>query len=82
MKDDGNVVSSSIPIWKDIVEDNNIDTITIYADTKKMKDGKAVGVGGDDTKLLQGWYFAGGDWGGDKTWDETLLNSKKKKMEY
>ncbi len=47
-----------------------------------MKDGKAVGVGGDDTKLLQGWYFAGGDWGGDKTWDETLLNSKKKKMEY
>ena len=66
VKDDGNVVSSSIPIWKDIVEANNIQTITIYADTNKMKDGKAIGVG-DDTKLLQDWYFAG-NWG-ENTWD-------------
>ena len=71
VKDDGNVVSSSIPIWKDIVEANNIETITIYADTKKMKDGKAVGVG-DDTKLLQDWYFAG-DWGGKPTWEEDAV---------
>lgn len=70
VKDDGNVVSSSIPIWKDIVDDNNIQTITIYADTNKMKDGKAIGVG-DDTKLLQDWYFAG-DWG-DKTWDDNAV---------
>ena len=67
VKDDGNVVSSSIPIWKDIVEANNIETITIYADTNKMKDGKAIGVG-DDTKLLQDWYFAG-NWGGESTWE-------------
>jgi len=66
VKDDGNVVSSSIPIWKDIVDQNSVETITIYADTKKMKDGKAVGVG-DDTKLLQDWYFAG-NWG-ENTWD-------------
>ncbi len=70
VKDDGNVVSSSIPIWKDIVEANNIETITIYADTKKMKDGRAIGVG-DDTKLLQDWYFAG-NWG-EKTWDEDAV---------
>jgi len=66
VKENGNVVSSSIPIWKDIVDQNSVETITIYADTKKMKDGKAVGVG-DDTKLLQGWYFAG-NWG-ENTWD-------------
>ena len=74
VKDDGNVVSSSIPIWKDIVEANNIETITIYADTNKMKDGKAIGVG-DETKLLQDWYFAG-NWGektGEKTWDEDAV---------
>ena len=70
VKDDGNVVSSSIPIWKDIVEANNIETITIYVDTKKMKDGRAIGVG-DDTKLLQDWYFAG-NWG-EKTWDEDAV---------
>ena len=74
VKDDGNVVSSSIPIWKDIVEANNIETITIYADTKKMKDGLAVGVG-DDTKLFQDWYFAG-NWG-DKTWDENAVKFEK-----
>ncbi len=70
VKDDGNVVSSSIPIWKDIVDQNSVETITIYADTKKMKDGKAVGVG-DDTKLLQDWYFAG-SWG-ENTWDDGAL---------
>ena len=74
VKDDGNVVSSSIPIWKDIVEANNIQTITIYADTNKMKDGKAIGVG-DDTKLSQDWYFAG-NWG-EKTWDENAVNFEK-----
>ncbi len=66
VKDDGNVVSSSIPIWKDIVDDNNIQTITIYADTKKMKDGKAVGVG-DSSRYYVDWYFAG-NWG-ENTWD-------------
>ena len=67
-------MSSSIPIWKDIVEANNIQTITIYADTNKMKDGKAIGVG-DDTKLLQGWYFAG-DWG-DETWGKNAVKFQK-----
>ena len=39
-----------------------------------MKDGKAVGV--DDTKTLQGWYFAG--IGEIKHGMKTLLNSRRR----
>jgi len=74
VKSDGNIASASIPIWKDVVENNNLEQITIYVDTAKMEEGKAVGVG-DDTKLLQDWYLAG-NWGA-KTWDEDAIKFKR-----
>ena len=70
VKEDGDVVSASIPIWKDIVEANGLETITIYADPSKMKDGLAVGVG-DSSRYYVDWYFAG-NWGSD-TWDDGAL---------
>ncbi|RAO99095.1 hypothetical protein PW5551_06150 [Petrotoga sp. 9PW.55.5.1] len=66
VKEDGNVVSDSIPIWKDVVEENELETITIYADPSKMKENLAVGVG-DSSRYYVDWYFAG-NWGSD-TWD-------------
>lgn len=74
VKSDGNIASASIPIWKDVVENNNLEQITIYVDTAKMEEGKAVGVG-DDTKLLQDWYLAG-NWGTD-TWDEGAIKFER-----
>ncbi len=74
VKSDGNIASASIPIWKDVVENNNLERITIYLDKAKMEEGKAVGVG-DDTKLLQDWYLAG-NWGA-KTWDEDAIKFER-----
>lgn len=66
VKEGGNVVSDSIPIWKDVVEANELETITIYADPSKMKENLAVGVG-DSSRYYVDWYFAG-NWG-ENTWD-------------
>jgi hypothetical protein len=75
VKSDGsNIASASIPIWKDVVENNNLEQITIYLDKAKMEEGKVVGAG-DDTKLLQDWYFAG-NWGA-KTWDEDAIKFER-----
>jgi len=70
VKEDGNVVSDSIPIWKNVVEENELETITIYADPSKMKENLAVGVG-DSSRYYVDWYFAG-NWGSD-TWDNGAL---------
>ena len=66
VKENENVVSASIPIWKDVVEANELETITIYADPSKMKENLAVGVG-DSSRYYVDWYFAG-NWG-ENTWD-------------
>ncbi len=70
VKENENVVSASIPIWKDVVEANGLETITIYVDISKMKENLAVGVG-DSSSYYVDWYFAG-DWGSD-TWDDGAL---------
>ncbi|KAF2956585.1 hypothetical protein [Marinitoga sp. 38H-ov] len=55
VKNDGNIVSDSIPVLKSGLLDNQIN---IYLDVDKLSNGKGVGVG-DDTKLNMNWYVAG-----------------------
>lgn len=64
VKNDGNIVSDSIPVLKSALSNNQI---TVYLDIDKLTSGKAIGVG-DDTKLNMDWYAAGtfNDWSPEK----------------
>lgn len=74
---DGNRISSSVPVLKRTVDDNNLGEITVYADISKIKNGLSLGIG-DTTKLYSDWYLRGGF----NSWAEGKMTKNGNKFIY